>query len=132
MVKSLWQLFAEHLPATLEIAYHLLLLRVYAKHRKPLVKASLSKGGNLLELCVSVLDLFQCLGLDEGAFFETTRSCHLADVIVRNVYTALFENLSNLSRSQADPPDGIVLWESGRMSLYDVVEHFEQYRFLVQ
>lgn len=83
-----------------------------------------SQGVNLLELRIPVLIILQSLGLDKGVFLETTRSHHLTDMKVRNVYTALIENLFNLSCGQTDPPDGIVLWESNRMSLYDVVVHF--------
>lgn len=131
MVESLWMSFADNLSRTLEVANHLLLLGVNAKYRNTLVKSLLRKGVYLTKLRIPVLVLLQRLGLDKGAFLETTRSHHLTDMIVRNVYTALFEYLSNLRCGQADPLDGIVLWEPGRISLYNVVEHFKQDRLLV-
>ena len=131
MVESLWLLFADNLSLTLEVANHLLLLGVDAEYGNTLIKALLRKGVYLLELRIPVFIVLQRLGLDKGAFLETTHSHHLTDMVVRNVYTALFENLSNLRCRQADPPNGIVLWESGRMSLHDVIEHFKQDRILV-
>ena len=84
-----------------------------------------------VELRIPVHVILQRLGLDKGTLLKTTRSHHLADMIVRNVYTALFENLSDLRCGQTYPPDGIVLRESCRVSLYDVVAHFKQDRLLV-
>ena len=78
---------------------------VHTEYWYPLILVLLSKTGNLLELRIPVFHVLERLGLDEGVFFETSRSDHLADVIVRNVYAVLFKSPSNLRCVQAYPPD---------------------------
>ena len=131
MVEGLGRGSAVHLPATLEVADHLLLLGIDADDGDTRLDAAALSGANLHELGVPVLRLAQRQALGERPSPESRGLEHLPYYIFRHIMPTRKELTTNLLDTEVEPDDTLVLRKACQVAGDDVVEGRQPFRMLV-